>query len=501
VNKDFLNENVLLEFKKMCKAAIGLLVAFIWTCVSIGAVFGQDADQREIKCQLVLPEGLTADLEAAEIWVSSVDGVVKESAYKKANADGSFLVATKSSELGFDIFTRDGKASYFDWKRIDGNELELVLNPTVSYSGRLLEKQDDPIGVSDRTIKVLLPTMSKDPRNARSWVIHFSHGFQTTTDADGSYTIENLPTFVPLMITTPFPGDPHKSNNLAMIYLKPGERPTILSSFGNNRPKPPVYSLKQAFDRTLRDCRINNYRLIVVSRPDNDECRDFVNDRLLARAFNTNLTKYMHVEVQGGRVTKTEEDIEFARSKNWPVPNADQVFVCILDVDGSELNRTMINLLDENSSEKAKTLVDEFALPPKNAQRKFDEAITLAKESDRKVWVRLSGRYCGPCLAMSRWLDDHNELLQKDYVMLKIDNSDANVEAVFKGLIKGRATGIPFYAILDAEGNAIADSISPAGSIGMPNSVDGKAYLREIIEKTRKRITDDEINQLIDSIK
>ena len=55
-------------------------------------------------------------------------------------------------------------------------------------------------------------------------------------------------------------------------------------------------------------------------------------------------------------------------------------------------------------------------------EKKWDEAFATARQTHRKVWVRVCERYCGPCFMLTRWLDDHKEMLERDYVLLKIDD-------------------------------------------------------------------------------
>ncbi len=53
-----------------------------------------------------------------------------------------------------------------------------------------------------------------------------------------------------------------------------------------------------------------------------------------------------------------------------------------------------------------------------------------AKASGRRLWVVSGGPRCGPCFKLARWMNDQHELLEKDYVLVKVmqvldKNSDA----------------------------------------------------------------------------
>ena len=89
---------------------------------------------------------------------------------------------------------------------------------------------------------------------------------------------------------------------------------------------------------------------------------------------------------------------------------------------------------------------------------------------------------------MARWLDDQHELLDKDYVMLKIDDfRDQNGKLVAERLTRGEQHGIPFHAIFDPDGELLMDSAGPLGNIGHPSGFEGKKQLRKMLLETRQR--------------
>jgi hypothetical protein len=129
------------------------------------------------------------------------------------------------------------------------------------------------------------------------------------------------------------------------------------------------------------------------------------------------------------------------------------------------------------------------------------EALAEAKRSNRRVWARVSGRYCGPCFKLARWLDDQHELLEKDYVMVKIDDvHDQNGTNVAQRVTLGKQDGIPFFAIFDWNGDWLIDSEGPLGNIGCPSGAEGKKHLRNMLSKTRRNLSDTEIEQLVESV-
>lgn len=54
------------------------------------------------------------------------------------------------------------------------------------------------------------------------------------------------------------------------------------------------------------------------------------------------------------------------------------------------------------------------------ARRAAENWRKQAELDGRKVWVIIGGRRCGPCFQMARWIDRQHELLEKDYVIVKL---------------------------------------------------------------------------------
>ena len=154
-----------------------------------------------------------------------------------------------------------------------------------------------------------------------------------------------------------------------------------------------------------------------------------------------------------------------------------------------------------DAAETAYGFIERYAPAQQDAEAKWDEAFRQAKEQNKRVWVRTSQRYCGPCFRLSRWIDDHREVIEKDFVVLKIDDvRDLNGQAVAGRLTKGRVVGVPFHAMFDASETLIADSFGPLGNIGSMSGVEGKRHFKKMLDGACSKITSQEIQMLLDSL-
>ena len=195
------------------------------------------------------------------------------------------------------------------------------------------------------------------------------------------------------------------------------------------------------------------------------------------------------------------EQTEFARKHDWPKVGAGEVFLCAIDSKGNELGRKTLRASEAEAVDFAREFLKQHAPKQHDAREKWDEAFALAKETDRLVWVRTSSRYCGPCLGLTRWIDENRELLEREFVLLKIDvGNDLHGEAVGKRCTGDRLTGVPFFSFFDSQENLSCDSYSPVGNIGFMSGLEGKRHFRKMLETACKKITPSEIDELLSTL-
>jgi len=88
-------------------------------------------------------------------------------------------------------------------------------------------------------------------------------------------------------------------------------------------------------------------------------------------------------------------------------------------------------------------------------------------------------------------------LLQKDYVLVSLDSRNKRGPEVITKLRAGHdGGGIPWLVVLDGEGKEIVTSDGPKGNIGCPVQPEEIAWFRTMLEKSKKRLTAEELDAL-----
>lgn len=110
--------------------------------------------------------------------------------------------------------------------------------------------------------------------------------------------------------------------------------------------------------------------------------------------------------------------------------------------------------------------------PPPSADQLLGQAEATAKSEHKKILVVFGASWCGPCSMFDKFLNNPQvqAALNKSFVMVHLDvgeakgdkahsNNPGGVEEMAR--LGGGGEGYPYVAMLDDEGNWIADSKMP----------------------------------------
>jgi hypothetical protein len=241
--------------------------------------------------------------------------------------------------------------------------------------------------------------------------------------------------------------------------------------------------------------------ILIIVADDSESASKFVDQNYADYETNNDVYSFMQVFVTGGKTPLEPSDAEFLRERSWPLPQPGRVFACAIDADGKELGRQDIDIGKNGAAEEVANFIHQHAPAPQDAEKKWTASFAEASRTNRRVWARVSQRYCGPCFQMSDWLDNQRVLLEKDYVMLKNDDvRDISGKDVAQRITRGQEVGIPFHTIFDASGKMLVDSKGPLGNIGHGGGIEGRKLLKKMLLGTRKNITEAEIEHVVEAV-
>ena len=167
----------------------------------------------------------------------------------------------------------------------------------------------------------------------------------------------------------------------------------------------------------------------------------------------------------------------------------------VCDADGKQL--AVSEFAPLSTEAKLTAFLEKHAPETLDARKILADALARAKKENKRVLVQETATWCGPCQRMSVFLDAQRAVWSKDYVWVKIDERWTHSREVMKGIRKGAEGGIPWHAILDADGRVLATCIDKTGAnVGFPGEGPGIAHFIGMFEATAIRLTAGEIAAL-----
>jgi hypothetical protein len=131
------------------------------------------------------------------------------------------------------------------------------------------------------------------------------------------------------------------------------------------------------------------------------------------------------------------------------------------------------------------------ALEPLDARKLLDDALADARKTGRRVLVQETAVWCGPCHMVSDYLERQRAIWDKDFIWIRLDERWTHNKEVVAGLrTASSGGGIPWLAVLDADGQVLATHL---GYPGNPAMVD---KFLAMLKETSHRLTEDDLARL-----
>lgn len=433
-------------------------------------------------------KGSSEPLANASVRLLCLTNFPDEDQTVTTDKEGEFRFESIAAHFAIYAKSIDGKSIIA--KRFQTTDsLNLELLPATSYSGRLLDAEGK--GVAGEQV-VAIPYFEKIPETDR-WAAKKLEvdRRETTTDEQGLFTIENLPVNVPIEITV---ADLESDK----IYLEPGEdRPLRTYRMEPENALPPTISLKSRFEKVCLNASIHGFRTLVIFHGANEQERNFaMNKFYYLEGPNDSNSRFMHIILD--RTKLSDDDLAFLRERDWPVGDEGCLLAMALDSQGNELGRIELKMESEGVSDRIEDFVRSHDVGRKDAEQEWNHAFKEAKQSGKRVWAYSFSRYNAKDLEFAKFLHQHRETLEKDYVLLKVNQADEKGDVILDRIPHLRQNESSYHAIFEADGKVIIDSEGPLGNIGnMPKGYEKQKHLRKMLNATRRNLSEDEVNRLV----
>jgi hypothetical protein len=213
----------------------------------------------------------------------------------------------------------------------------------------------------------------------------------------------------------------------------------------------------------------------------------------------------MGLDVTGPASTASK----FLKQHNLSLPAADDMSLAVVDANGRVVTEISGQKLFARKQPEASTLfkwlrINKPKLP--DAEKLIQAALAQAKRENKRVFLRENSPGAATyCARLNRYVEKYKDLIEKDYVCLKIDVRCPNASNVItrvrdydlKDYSSPGATSFPWIVILDSAGRPVASGTSPRGNIGIPESAQETSYYSWMLHASAQRLTEAEISKLV----
>ena len=135
--------------------------------------------------------------------------------------------------------------------------------------------------------------------------------------------------------------------------------------------------------------------------------------------------------------------------------------------------------------------------PVPDAQQRLADALARAKRENKRRARGTDASWCGWCHVLAKYFDRHRSLIDKDYVWIVVDPRFTHGAAVIHKLRPKAEGGIPWMAILDADGKPLITSDAAQGNIGYPGEPNEIKHFEKMLRTTARHLSDSEIKTLL----
>jgi hypothetical protein len=172
----------------------------------------------------------------------------------------------------------------------------------------------------------------------------------------------------------------------------------------------------------------------------------------------------------------------------------------VLGEDGSPAELQSLGAIDDLQDLAIESLRDVLKRrnrTPSSAADQLAAALQRARKENKHVLLQECSAGSYPARLLTRFIDRHRLLFERDYVYVNIDSYRASHGAEVMEPLHKPAGKVPWMAILRSDGTKIADSDAPTGNIGFPAEPEAINYfIDKMLKPTAQRLTPSELDAL-----
>ena len=439
------------------------------------------------------------DFRTLQIKAEGLDRTSNEKLTLTADETGAFSFEAVAKAIGVTVYSGDHKLAGTALIRVPQETVEIELCPTQDYTGQILDASEQP--VADHNVWAWIKVNGGGNNGLRSGTT-LRTKVSSKTDANGHFTLESLPCNTEILVgTDQYDKALNRFETVETLVLRPEAAPRqrkVKRLLARNEPPPS--EIAKIYEQVRRDCQLAGYHLLVTV----SDTTNFELQRQLKKTLDVALrdlaqesgkphypSGWMQMAVDSPELNRSINR-KLAKFKKWDTPE-DSALICIYDASGKQLARKTFTSSAPDFADSIKTLMANNGPKKNDAVDKWETAFATANENDQRVLVMVGDLNQKPAQRLRRWMDEHEETLEKDFVLLTIDNSfDLRVDEATVALEDLNVT-LPAVVVLDVDQQVVAH----CGKLDPTQFGRVQMGLQQVLEKGCQKIEDDEIKRIV----
>jgi len=464
------------------------------------ATLGAQAEQKtpfKITGQLKAWGDAEIHFPACQIKAEWLAATTEEQLTLVADKNGIFSFETAVENFGVVVYSADGKMAGPAFIEDPKQPLEIELYPTHDYTGQILDHRRQP--VADHNVWAWIEvTGGSNSKLASQSTLRTS--VHAKTDADGNFTLENLPCKTVIRVGTDVNGSaPNAYVMVETLEIQPEDlpRPRKVQKLRQQY----VSGITSRYRRSRRDCELAGHHLLMIFYNTSDAqlltksqlMENFRDTYKSLKQENSNFNYGWNTMFVDASKLNKKQDRKLAKLRKWNV-DPGGVLICAYDSTGKQLGRKKTFVFaDPKFSDLLKALMANNVPTRPNASDKWETAFATANESGRRVLVTINDFSQVHGRRLRRWIDESKETLEKDFVLLNIDTRfDLRVDETLAAL-QDLEYESPSMVILDADQNVVTHG----GALSFPTNDNLEKTLQQVLEQGCQKINGDEIKRIV----
>ncbi len=463
--------------------------------------------------KVVLPDGSPV----AGVKVEAFSDDYRGGWQATTDEQGEFSVMEHRGRKTLRVVSEDQKHAASVTVDEEVSEQTIRLQPTGSVEIALVDEQGESVNAVSIQLSETLHRTSR-PGFTSSFTSRLHQ--VASTDAKGNVTFSSL---IPGVIYSCQRGDGEVRSGrrlLARFKVQPGETYQTTVELKPDLPprKPYVKPSDEArlqrwlkvtgtvlerYEKALRKIKVYNQKLlIIVGHQGNEALLQWVRIRYGENDYRKLSPDFATMVLRRDQESKKVD--ELLERLDRQIPDGDGLTFVVVGQDGKVVEVAgPAELFEEGelSVSKVTEFLRRHQMEHPSAEQQYRAALAEAKAENKRIFIQETATWCGPCHMLTDFLLA-NPVWEKDYVYLRMDHRMEGAREMMQQLRDGASGGIPWYAILDADGRKLvtSNSFRTEKNIGYPSSVDGREHFQEMINATAQRMTDREIASLVSAL-